>query len=256
VVLIEGDGKAWLDDVTIEGANTANTVADLDSGPTPEVQNPTVAMRGYWSDYPQAWMQTHQSLVENAKKANPKIVFLGDSITQGWGSEGKTEWEARFAPKDAVNLGIGGDRTQQVLWRIQHGAIKGLNPQTVVLLIGVNNLWRDVAEHKPEGVVAGAKAVVQAIRQECPNAKVLVLGILPTGQELQNPLRQTIRTINAGYATLADNKTVFYRDIGSKFVEPDGTIRKEIMPDFLHLSPAGYKIFADNLEPLLAQMSK
>ena len=186
----------------------------------------------------------------------PRVVFLGDSITQGWGSEGKAEWDARFAPLGAANLGIGGDRTQNILWRIAHGALDGLQPELVVLKIGVNNLWEEVFVCGPNRVADGVAACVAAIRARCPTAKVLALGILPTQAAPDHPLRAIVRAVNARSAAqtpTADGR-VRFEDIGAAFLEVDGRISTDIMPDGCHLSPRGYARFADALQPLVQAM--
>ena len=220
--------------------------------PTPAT--PTEPMHGYWPDYPNAWLETHHRFVAEAQKGEAQVVFLGDSITQGWGANGKSEWDKRFAPLGAVNFGIGGDRTQQILWRVEHGTLDGLSPKIVVLKIGVNNLWGDLQEYGEEKVADGIEACVRAIRRKVPGAKVLLLGILPTKQQPDNPLRLGAQAINARSAKLADDDHVFFRDLGEAFLEPDGTISPDVMPDYLHLSPEGYRRFADALEPVLREL--
>lgn len=125
-----------------------------------------------------------------------------------------------------------------------------------MLKIGVNNLWRDVSQYKPAGVAAGVQKVVSAIRAKCPGAKILVLGILPAQNPADNPLRTTIQEINAITAKLDNGKTVRFMDIGTKFLQPDGSIDKAIMPDLLHLSPEGYRRFADAIEPTIHALLK
>ena len=248
-VLIEGDGSANLDDVTIEGS----TPADPDAVPPPDTQDPTLGFHGYFPDYPSAWLNFHKLYVEQAKKTpNAPTVFLGDSITQGWSGAGKAQWEMNFASLGAVNFGIGGDKTSQILWRIQKGTLDGMTPKLIVLAIGVNNLWRgDFDDTKVE---EGIKACVAAIREKCPLAKVLVIGILPTGEKPENPLRVRVKAINALSAKLADGKMIRFADFGDKFLSPDGTISKAIMPDYLHPNDKGYIIYADNLTPLVKAM--
>ena len=220
--------------------------------------DPTRPEPNVWADDPDAWPRLARSLAAEAHAARPRVVFLGDSITQDWGGSGRAEWEARFAPLNAVNLGIGGDRTQNILWRIADGALNGLTPELVVLKIGVNNLWTEVQECGPEAVADGVAACVAAIRAKCPDAKVLALGILPTQADPENPLREIVRAVNArSAATLpTPDGQVRFADIGAVFLEPDGTISADIMPDGCHLSPRGYRLFADALEPLVQDMLK
>jgi len=253
-VLLDGDGKAWLDEVNMSGDKVSVSAADADVIPPPVKQDPTIPQPGYWAAYPEAWLQTHNNLVAQTTKGDTNLVFIGDSITQGWGEAGKAEWDARFAPKGAINLGIGGDRTSQLLWRIDHGALDGFTAKLVVVKIGVNNLWYD--EFGSAKIAEGIAKVVGEIREKQPKAKVLVLGILPTMQDPANGLRAKVKEVNALSAKRGDGKTVRFLDIGAKFLEPDGTLSKDISPDFVHLSPKGYKIFADAIEPTIAEMMK
>jgi lysophospholipase L1-like esterase len=255
VLLIDGDGTAWLDEVKLTGDAVKNESVPEYLTQPPATQDPTVPMHGYFKDYPPAWMNFHTGFVAQAKQGKAELVFLGDSITQGWGNQ-KELWSEKYAPRKAINFGIGGDRTQQLLWRIEHGTLDGLSPKVVVLKIGVNNLWNDVNTHGPDKVAAGVGKVVATIRAKCPTTKVLVLGILPTGEKPEHGLRATIKKINAKSAELDDGKTVRFLDLGDKFLQPDGSISKDIMPDFLHLSAKGYRIWADAMEPLLSEMLK
>jgi lysophospholipase L1-like esterase len=197
------------------------------------------------------WQNQHHRFLEIAKGGNVEVLFLGDSITQGWGGAGKEIWTERFAPFKAANFGIGGDRTEHVLWRLRDGKeLHGISPKVVVLMIGTNNLGINNAEQVADGI----EAIVQELRQQLPKGKILLLGIFPRAEQPSNPLRAKIKIVNGRIARLDDGKSVHYLDIGAKFLEPDGTLTKKIMPDFLHLSPAGYKIWADALQPLLGKM--
>ena len=219
----------------------------------PNQPDPTRPEPAVWPEAPDAWPRMADALAVEARRIDPRLVFLGDSITQGWGGEGRAEWKARFAPLGAANLGIGGDRTQNILWRIMHGALAGLRPELVVLKIGVNNLWSEVQECGTDRVADGVAACAAAIRAKCPDAKVLVLGILPTQAAPDAPLRAVVRAVNARSAALVSalGDQVSFADIGAAFLEPDGRISPDIMPDGCHLSPGGYALFADALEPLV-----
>ena len=219
--------------------------------PDPTQPQPTV-----WPEDPVAWSRMADTLAEDARRLNPRVVFLGDSITQGWGSEGRAEWNARFAPLGAANMGIGGDRTQSILWRIAHGALEGLHPELVVLKIGVNNLWEEVSQCGTDKVADGVAACAAAIHAHCPDAKVLVLGILPTQSTPDHPLRTIVCAVNARSAALMSTPDgrVRFADVGAAFLEPGGQISTDVMPDGCHLSPRGYALFADALEPLVQGM--
>ena len=217
--------------------------------------------------------------IEKSKGAGD-VIFLGDSITQGW--EGQKAWQEHFGALKPVNLGIGGDQTGHVLWRITEGReLERLNPKAAVLMIGTNN----TGGHSAEQIAGGIKAIVEELKRQKPGIKILLLGVFPRGsagdadrtleqitkgvapiseelkkgqpdlkrlnalvRELEQrrgtipaaKLSKKIGEINALIAKLDDGTTVFYKDIGREFLDEHGGLSGEIMPDYLHLSPAGY----------------
>jgi len=204
------------------------------------------------------WRERHNKIVETVKQGGHKVVFLGDSITEGWGGAGKKTWEKTWAPMHAVNAGIGGDRTQHVLWRLKNGLGEALAASSndiklVVLMIGTNN--SNGADNTSEEIGEGVQAIVANIREKLPKSKVLVLGIFPRGEK-PNPQREKNARASEIASKVADGTNVKYLDIGGKFLEKDGTLTKEIMPDFLHLSEKGYQIWAENVEPVVREMTK
>ncbi|WP_395730126.1 platelet-activating factor acetylhydrolase IB subunit [Prosthecobacter sp.] len=199
------------------------------------------------------FIASHQRFVSIAKQGKAQLVFLGDSITAGWAGNGKEVWAKAFTQYTPANFGIGGDRTQHVLWRIQNGELEIIKPKAVVLMIGTNNSGSDSAE----GIAKGVTVIVETIRAKQPQAKILLLAVFPRGEKASpNPGRDKLKQVNAIIAKLDDGKNVFFLDIGGKFMQPDGSLTKEIMPDFLHLSPAGYQIWADAIGPKLAELMK
>ena len=187
-----------------------------------------------------------------AKEGKAQLVFLGDSITAGWNGQKKI-WEAAFGQYQPANFGIGGDRTQHVLWRITNGELDGIKPKVAVLMIGTNNTGGDSAE----GIAKGVTKIVETIREKSTTTKVLLLAIFPRGEKASpNAGREKIKAVNAIISKLDDGKHVFYLDFGDKFLQPDGSLTKEIMPDFLHLSSKGYQIWVDAIAPKLAQLMK
>jgi lysophospholipase L1-like esterase len=199
------------------------------------------------------WDQRFKLLSQRAKDhPGAELVFIGDSITHGWEGEGKEVWAKHFGDK-AINLGIGGDQTQHVLWRLQNGNIAGLRPKLVVLMIGTNNSNRD--DFTAEEIAAGVKAIVAELRKQLPESKILTLAIFPRGAG-PSAQREKNAAASAEFAKLADNQHVYFLDIGDKFLEPDGkTLSKRVMPDLLHLSPAGYQIWADAIGPKVAELT-
>ncbi|MBV9850425.1 MAG: GDSL family lipase [Armatimonadetes bacterium] len=209
--------------------------------PADGTQDPVVPRAAEWPGEPGVWEGVARTQAEEARLAGARLVFLGDSITQGWTAEGREPWQSRFAPLGAVNMGIGGDRTQNLLWRIQRlGVLDGLAPALVVLKIGVNNLWQDVHAYGPARVAEGVQRVIAAIREKCPQARVLALGILPTQADPAHPMRAALRAINARSAASlpTPDGRIRFADLGEHFLEADGTISEETMPDGCHLAKA------------------
>ena len=197
----------------------------------------------------------HESFNVISKQGEAQLVFLGDSITHGWEGKGKAVWAKEWAPLKAANFGIGGDRTEHVLWRLEHGNFDGLKPKAIVLMIGTNNTGHQgrpqkelngaVYECTAEQTAEGIKAILAKLRQKCPDAKILVLGLFPRGANKDDKFRQQNEATNAIVKGYADGQKVFFLDVGAKFLEPDGTLSKTIMPDLLHPNEKGYEIWAD-----------
>jgi lysophospholipase L1-like esterase len=194
----------------------------------------------------------HKQFLKIAAKGGVEVVFIGDSITQGWNNN--ATWKKHYAPLKAANFGISGDQTGHVLWRITEGEeLDNITPKVAVLMIGTNNSGRDSAEQ----IAAGIKLIVKTIHEKTPKTKVLLLGVFPRGAKAGTPIRKKISTINTIISKLDDGgKTVKYLDIGAKFLEPDGTLTKQVMPDYLHLSAKGYEIWAKAIDPTLHEMLK
>jgi lysophospholipase L1-like esterase len=227
----------------------------------------------------------HKEFLKRIEESNGAgdVIFLGDSITHGW--EGQKAWQEHFGSFKPVNLGIGGDQTGHVLWRITEGhELDQLKPKAAVIMIGTNN----IGGHTAQQIAGGIKAIVEELKRQKPDIKVLVLGVFPRGnagdaertveqiaegikpinEELKKDkpdvhrlnalvrnlqqhrgtipaekLNKKVAEINDIIAKLDDGKTVFYKDIGKEFLDPQGGLSGEIMPDYLHLSARGYDIW-------------
>ncbi|HLY74885.1 MAG TPA: GDSL-type esterase/lipase family protein [Planctomycetota bacterium] len=200
------------------------------------------------------WLKRHEGFAEEARKGGYDVLFQGDSITDGWrNGAAKQIWDETFGPMKAANFGISGDRTQHVLWRLKNGEWEGsAPPKLVVLMIGTNNIGQKDPE-PPSSAVAGIDAILKFIHQKSETTKVLLLGVFPRGEKPDHPHRALVKELNAAIAKFDDGKSVTFLDIGEKFQQPDGSLSKDIMPDFLHLSPKGYQIWADAIkEPVAA----
>ncbi|MBM4114597.1 MAG: hypothetical protein FJ252_01820 [Phycisphaerae bacterium] len=196
-----------------------------------------------------------QLVLERARTAPPAaVVFVGDSITQGWEDGGRASWERTIAPLGAVNLGVSGDRTEHVLWRLSQAPLTRLAPRVVVLLIGTNNLGHQHDDAK--GTLAGVTAVARMIRAQVPEATLALMAVFPRGEGL-NAMRGDLLQINqALQSAFKDDPKVRWIDCGARFVKADGSIDAALMPDALHLSPAGYAIWAEALAPVMPAPSR
>ena len=198
------------------------------------------------------WQERNRALAAAAVKMQPELIVMGDSITQRWEQNGKAAWEKCILPFNAGNFGIDGDGTEHLLWRIRSSGLgKLFSPQLVALLIGVNNIG---GGYLPNDVILGLTSCVQAIRAQSPSTKILIIGIFPAAKSGSDDVRETIRSVNKGYAALADNRQVFFTDIGGAFLEKDGSISETVMEDYLHLTPKGYSIYAKEIKPVIQKL--
>jgi lysophospholipase L1-like esterase len=204
------------------------------------------------------FFKMHEAFLERGKQGNIDLLFLGDSITQGW-SKAPEVWKEFYEKYHPANFGIGGDRTEHVLWRIEKGELDGIKPKVVVLMIGTNNSGL----HTAAQIAAADRKIVEEIRRKLPQTKVLLLAIFPRGPRKGSDgsmddgveRMKKIDAVNAELAKLDDGKTVRYLNINEKFLV-DGKIPNDVMPDQLHPNAKGYRIWAEAMQPLLDEMMK
>ncbi|MBI2929697.1 MAG: hypothetical protein HYY24_28895 [Verrucomicrobia bacterium] len=201
----------------------------------------------------QWWKDRHESMNKRVAELGEKsqVIFIGDSITQGWEGEGKEVWARYYAQRNAINLGIGGDRTQHVLWRLDNGNLTGLKPKAAVVMIGTNN--SNGEDNTPAQIVEGVTAIVKRLRDKLPQTKGLLLAIFPRSENF-SVHRGKLAQINQALRRVADEQNVFWGDFGHLFLNDDGTMPRELMPDYLHLSQKGYAIWAEAIEDKLASI--
>lgn len=199
----------------------------------------------------QWWLVRHASFNARAERGEVDLIFIGNSITHSWEDAGREVWDKYYGHRNAMNLGISGDRTQHVLWRLDNGNLEGIEPKVAVLMIGTNN--SNGMDNTPQEIADGILAIVARLRAKLPRTKILVLGIFPRGEK-PNPQREKIAKTNQIVRNAVDGNRVHYMEIGMHFLEPDGTISKEIMPDYLHLTPRGYEIWAIAIEQKLREL--
>ena len=207
---------------------------------------------------PGPWPDRWEEKLYDVKSLSGQVidaVFVGDSITHGWDRDGvgRGVWFKRFVKPGykVLNLGFGGDRTEHTLWRIQHGSLDGYKAKIVVLMIGTNNTGhRNLAAEKPSDTIAGIKAVLAAIRERQSEAKIVLLPIFPRGATPGDALRMRNEQVNAEICKFADGKNIIWHDFNKKFLESDGTLTKEMMPDYLHPREKGYEIWAKEMKAI------
>jgi len=202
------------------------------------------------------WTLRHMAVKERVKKGNVDLIFIGDSITHSWEGAGKELWAKYYAPRNAVNMGFSGDRTQHVLWRLDNGEIDGISPKAAVIMIGTNN--SNGKDNTAEEIADGIIAICKKVRTKLPQTKILLLAIFPRGPK-PSPQREKNAKASELAAKIASDKLdpqdmIHYLDIGPKFLEPDKSLSKEIMPDYLHPNAKGYKIWAKAIEPKLKEL--
>lgn len=241
-----GKGQVAVANIQIlrSGIQTVPCVLPKDASVTPETLNASWALE--W------WMPRHEEKLARIKQGNVDLLMIGDSITHGWEDAGKNVWAEYYANRNAVDLGYGGDRTENVLWRIQHGEVDGINPKVAVLMIGTNNAGH---RYEPSEYTAkGVAAVIEELQTRLPNTKILLLGIFPRGETSSDLLRVLNTNTNTLLANMADGEKVVFLNINNVFLADNGVLPKNIMPDLLHPNEQGYALWAKAMEPTLKKM--
>ena len=192
------------------------------------------------------WKKRHEETLSAPGREESQIVFIGDSITDGWDSEGGglKIWQGEYVPLKALNLGINCDSTQHVLWRLDHGEVNGLPKLKVaVVMIGVNN--KGINRHKGEDVARGIEAICRRLRKKVPHAKILLLGVFPRffGKDKNED-------VNGIISKLHDGKRIFYLNINDALLKEKGAIRDRVG----HLTEKGYEVWADAIRPTLKKL--
>jgi lysophospholipase L1-like esterase len=195
------------------------------------------------------WRAQHQAIADRLQQGHAQVLWIGDSIVERFAGPGQPVWDRYYGPRDAVNMGISGDKTQHVLWRLDHCPWERVAPKLAIVMIGQNNGPRNTAGEIAEGVTA----IVGRLRGKAPGMKILLLGIFYRGEK-PNEERVKLAQVNEKLSRLADGEHVFYMNINGIFVNPDGTIRKELMPDFEHPNEAGCRAWAEAIESKVAEL--
>jgi beta-glucosidase len=210
----------------------------------------------------ESWASRHNAILERNKQGGVDIIMVGDSITHFWEMAGKQVWDKYYANRKAVNMGISGDKTQNVIWRLQNGEVNSINPKLAVLMIGTNNSKNK--DYTSQQIADGVKAVVCQLRTRLPQTKILILAIFPRGSDEQRKDKTQNAKFNPQWAKndkandivskIADDKMIYYLDINKKFLNKKGVLTRDIFPDLLHPGEKGYTIWAQAMEPTIAKL--
>jgi lysophospholipase L1-like esterase len=213
------------------------------------------------------WWDRHAEVLAIKDSIKPEILLIGDSITHFWGGSpqrryangelrapnGPESWNKLFGRHRVLNIGFGWDRTQNVLWRLDHGEIDGINPRLVVINIGTNNtsLTSAARRNTASEIVDGIMAIQARVRTKIPNAKIVVMALFPRESDPGNPRRVLINQVNGQLKVLADHQNISLINIGPEMLNPDGTFLPGMMLDFTHPTDRGYQVWADALKPFV-----
>jgi len=197
------------------------------------------------------WEPRHNQIAQRLLEGNVDLLFLGDSITHGWESTGKAVWDQYYASRNALNMGCGWDRTQHLLWRLDHVDLSKVSPKLAVVLIGTNNSGGD--GNTPQEIADGIVAVCQRLRSRLPEMQILLLAIFPRDHE-PSPQRARCQAASRLASAVADNETIFFLDLADVFLDEHGMLPAELMPDFLHPNEQGYRVWAAAMEPMIKQL--
>ncbi len=198
------------------------------------------------------WEPRHQEKLAAIKGREVDLLMIGDSITHGWEDAGQEVWREYYGDRNAFNLGFSGDRTEHVLWRLQHGEVEGISPEVAVLMIGTNNTGH--RKGPPRETAAGIAHILDELRQRLPETEILLLAIFPRGATPDDELRRINAATNEIIAGLADGEQVHFLNINDQFLDEAGTLSRTIMPDLLHPNERGYRLWAEAMEPTIVRL--
>jgi lysophospholipase L1-like esterase len=202
----------------------------------------------------------HKQMLESLKKGRIDVYFVGDSITRRWRATDYprflTNWNKNFLGWNAANFGWGGDKVQNILWRMRNGELDGVQPKVIVLLAGTNDVGTSPAsDARISAIARGIKALLDTLREKAPRATIIVMGLFPRNDGRRpTAVMPSINQFNEKIARFADGKTIRYLNINDRLADRDGKLYAGMTEDRLHLSLKGYQVWADALKPLLTEL--
>jgi lysophospholipase L1-like esterase len=198
-------------------------------------------------------LKAHEQLLAKRMQGRIDVYFMGDSITRRWGTSDQQyadllqNWNENFKGWNAADFGWGGDKTQNMLWRLEQGELDGVNPKVIVLMAGTNNIGNlsptDDTEMRAAETVRGVAAVLKELRARAPNATVVLMGITPRTDNIK--VMPIIDAANRGLAKLADGHGIRYLNINAGLTDSHGVLLPGMTKDGLHLTAKGYQLWAD-----------
>ncbi len=205
------------------------------------------------------WEERYRLCCEQVKKRRAEILFYGDSITHFWDSaagshsHGGEVWDRLFSTRNVLNLGFGWDRTANVLWRLEHGHFEHQKPKVIVLNIGTNNLAKteNYPGDTPEDAADGILAVIDKLQELSPESRIVSMAVFPRGNRGEELEEKVVRMNSIVTERLRGRRNVLRLDLTDRFLNPDGTQKKELFRDGCHLTPAGYEVWGAALLPIL-----
>ncbi|MBV8380385.1 MAG: 1,4-beta-D-glucan glucohydrolase [Paucibacter sp.] len=203
------------------------------------------------------WMPRHEEKLAEIRRRQAaheptNLVFIGDSITHNWEKDGAKVWERWYAPQHALDLGFGGYKTENVLWRLQHGEVDGIAPKVAVLMIGTNNTGD--RQEDPRTTAAGVRRLLDELRARLPGTRILLLAVFPRSERSDDVLRRLNNEVNGLISGFADGRNIVFLNINEHFTGAGGSLSREVMPDLLHPNEHGYELWADAMAPTLQAM--
>jgi lysophospholipase L1-like esterase len=206
-------------------------------------------------------LKAHEQLMAKRTQGKIDVYFMGDSITRRWGASDRQyadllrNWNENFKGWNAADFGWGGDKTQNMLWRLEQGELDGVNPKIIVLMAGTNNIGNlspaEDTDARAAEAVRGVAAVLKELRARAPNATVVLMGITPRSDNIQ--VMPIIDAANRGIAKLADGRRIRYLNINARLVDGHGVLVPGMTSDGLHLTAKAYQLWADALKPTLVE---
>jgi len=203
------------------------------------------------------WSARHEQILEKVKSSDPQLILIGNSITHNLDSpDRKIFWDQYLNELDAVNMGISGDRTENVIWRLQNGLLEGINPKVATLLIGTNNSDGNhyLVINTPEEIAEGIWKICSIIREKLPDTEIVLLGILPYGYK-PNHKDEIDKACNKIISKFPEKDSkINYYDLGYLFLTPEGKVNRKLMPDYLHPNVEGEKLVFETLTPVITKL--